>query len=136
VNRAKLMQARSGGNPDGVDYDEVRQKLYAGYERAQQNFQVIIGTPKTVIPRIKTLLQVLRPGIFIFFSVQGQVSNADRLTSIRLMAEEVSPAIREYAKEIDLPDPYERAPGAVPLHAEAQRLPVVDRDALAALGLA
>jgi alkanesulfonate monooxygenase SsuD/methylene tetrahydromethanopterin reductase-like flavin-dependent oxidoreductase (luciferase family) len=127
VSRAKLMQARSGGNPDGVDYDVVRQKLHAGYERAQQNLQVIVGTPKTVIPKIKTLLQVLRPGIFIFFNVQGQVSNADRMTSIRLMAEEVSPAIREYAKEIDLLDPYERPPGAVTLQAETQRLPVVDR---------
>jgi alkanesulfonate monooxygenase SsuD/methylene tetrahydromethanopterin reductase-like flavin-dependent oxidoreductase (luciferase family) len=135
VNRAKLMQARSGANPDGVDYEAVRQKLYAGYERVQQNLQVVVGTPRTVIPKIKTLLQVLRPGIFIFFNVQGQVSNADRLTSIRLMAEEVSPAIREYAKEIDLPDPYERPPGSVKLHAETQRLPVVDREPLAALGL-
>ena len=136
VNRAKLMQAQSGGNPDGVDYDEVRQKLSAGYERVQQNLQVIVGTPKTVIPKIKTLLQVLRPGIFIFFNVQGQVSNADRLTSVRLMAEEISPAIREYAKEIDLLDPYERPPGAVKLQAETQRLPVVDRAPLATLELA
>jgi alkanesulfonate monooxygenase SsuD/methylene tetrahydromethanopterin reductase-like flavin-dependent oxidoreductase (luciferase family) len=136
VNRAKLMQARSGGNPDGVDYDVVRQKLHAGYERVQQNLQVIVGTPKTVIPKIKTVLRVLRPGIFIFFNVQGQVSNADRLTSIRLMAEEISPAIREYAKEIDLLDPYERPPGSVKLHAETQRLPVVDRAPLATLELA
>jgi alkanesulfonate monooxygenase SsuD/methylene tetrahydromethanopterin reductase-like flavin-dependent oxidoreductase (luciferase family) len=135
VNRAKLMQTRGGENPDGVDYEAVRQKLYAGYERVQQNLQVIVGTPRTVIPKIKTLLQVLRPGIFIFFNVQGQVSNTDRLTSIRLMAEEVSPAIREYAKEIDLPDPYERPPGSVKLQAETQRLPVVDREPLAALGL-
>jgi alkanesulfonate monooxygenase SsuD/methylene tetrahydromethanopterin reductase-like flavin-dependent oxidoreductase (luciferase family) len=135
VNRAKLMQSRGGANPDGIDYDAVRQKLAAGYERAQQNLQVIIGTPKTVIPKIKTLLQVLRPGIFIFFNVQGRVSNADRMTSVRLMAEEVSPVIREYAKEIDLLDPYERPPGSVTLQAETQRLPVVDREPLATLGL-
>jgi alkanesulfonate monooxygenase SsuD/methylene tetrahydromethanopterin reductase-like flavin-dependent oxidoreductase (luciferase family) len=135
VSRAKLMQSQSGVNPDGVDYDEVRQKLYGGYQRAQQNLQVIVGTPKTVIPKIKTLLQVLRPGIFIFFNVQGPVSNADRLTSVRLMAQEVVPAIRDYAKEIDLLDPSERPPGTVQLHAETQRLPVVDRDPLTQLAL-
>ena len=69
---------------------------------------MIVGTPKTVIPKIKTLLQVLRPGIFIFFNVQGPVSNEDRLTCVRLLAQEVVPAIREYAKEIELLDPDER----------------------------
>ncbi|MEE9149118.1 MAG: LLM class flavin-dependent oxidoreductase [Candidatus Tectomicrobia bacterium] len=135
VNRDKLMQARSGANPDGVDYDEVRQKLYQGYHKAQEKLQTIVGTPKTVIPKVKTLLQVLRPGIFIFFSVQGQVSNEDRQTSIRLMAEEVMPAIRDYAKDIGLVDPDERKPGSVPLQAETQRAPVVEREPLAALGL-
>jgi hypothetical protein len=51
------------------------------------------------------------------------------------MAEEVMPAIRAYAKEIDLPDPYERPPGSTTLQAETTRAPVVDREPLAALGL-
>lgn len=135
VNRDKLMQTRSGVNPEGVNYDEVREKLYQGFLRAQENLQTIVGTPQTVIDKFKTLLRVLRPGIFIFFSVQGQVSNADRLTSIRLMAEEVTPALRDYAKEIGLVDPYQRKPGTVALPADTQRLPVVDREPLAALGL-
>jgi hypothetical protein len=45
------------------------------------------------------------------------------------------PAIKEYAKEIELVDPFERAPGSVKLQAETQRAPVVDREPLAALGL-
>ena len=88
-----------------------------------------------MIPKIKTMLQVLRPGIFTFFHIQGPVSNTDRLTSIRLMAQEVVPALREYAKEIDLPDPYERTPGEVRAYAGANRLPVVDREPLASLCL-
>ena len=75
---------------------------------------------------------MLRPGIFIFFNVQGQVSNADRMTSVRLMAEEITPAIREYAKEIDLLDPYERPPGAVKASRDPAA-PVVDRAPLATL---
>lgn len=135
VNREKLMQARQVTNPDEVDYDEVRQKLAAGYQQAQEHMQIIVGTPKTVIPKIKRLLQVLRPGIFMFFNVQGPVSNADRMTCVRLLAQEVIPAIRDYAREIDLPDPYERTPGAVQVQAETTRVPVVDREAFAALGL-
>lgn len=34
---------------------------------------------------------------------------------------------REYAKELDLPDPYERTPGVVKTQAGAKRTPVVDR---------
>ena len=136
VNREKLMQGRGTEPAEQVNYDEVRQKLYQGFQRAQESLQTIVGTPQTVLPKIKTLLRVLRPGIFIFFSVQGPAGNDDRLTSIRLMAEEVMPAIREYAKEIELPDPYERTPGSVALPAETQRLPVVDRQPLTALGLA
>jgi alkanesulfonate monooxygenase SsuD/methylene tetrahydromethanopterin reductase-like flavin-dependent oxidoreductase (luciferase family) len=135
VNREKMMQGREVTPTDTTDYDEVRRKLAAGYERVQENLHVIVGTPKTVIPKIKTLLQVLRPGIFIFFNVQGTVSNADRLTCVRLLAQEVVPAIRDYAKEIELLDPEERQPGTVTVQAGTRRAPVVDRDALAAAGV-
>ena len=70
--------------------------------------QLIIGTPKTVLPSMKRLLQVL--------------------------AQEVVPAIREYAREIALPDPYERTPGMVEVHVETTRAPVVDREAFATPG--
>ena len=135
VNREKMIQGREATSTATTDYDEVRRKLASGYERVQENLQVIVGTPKTVIPKIKTLLQVLRPGIFIFFNVQGTVSNEDRLTCVRLLAQEVVPAIREYAKEIELLDPDERQPGTVPVQAGTRRAPVVDRDALAAAGV-
>jgi alkanesulfonate monooxygenase SsuD/methylene tetrahydromethanopterin reductase-like flavin-dependent oxidoreductase (luciferase family) len=133
VNREKMIQGREATPTDSTDYNEVRRKLASGYQRVQENLQVIVGTPQTVIPKIKTLLQVLRPGIFIFFNVQGSVSNADRLTCVRLLAQEVVPAIRDYAKEIALFDPDERQPGTV--QAGTRRAPVVDRDALAAAGV-
>jgi hypothetical protein len=63
------------------------------------------------------------------------IGNKDRMTSMRLSAEEVMPAIRECAKELDLPDPYERTPGMIKAHAGAKRTPVVDRSPLASLGL-
>jgi alkanesulfonate monooxygenase SsuD/methylene tetrahydromethanopterin reductase-like flavin-dependent oxidoreductase (luciferase family) len=135
VSQDKLKQARGTEQAEEAEYDEIRRKLANSYQKAQKGLQIVVGSPKTVIPKIKAMLQVLRPGIFTFFHIQGPVGNADRLTSIRLMAQEVVPAIREYAKELDLPDPYERTPGEVRAYAGAKRLPVVDREPLASLGL-
>ena len=91
---------------------------------------MIVGSPKTVIEKIKTMIRVLRPGTFACFQVQGPVSNEDRLNSIRLMGQEVIPAVKEYAKEIDLVDPFTRIPGSVKLPPGTRRMPVVDRTPL------
>ncbi|MGH7001598.1 MAG: hypothetical protein ACREEA_08845 [Stellaceae bacterium] len=45
------------------------------------------------------------------------------------------PALHAYAKEIDLPDPFQRTPGSVALSNGAKRAPVADRGPLAELGL-
>jgi alkanesulfonate monooxygenase SsuD/methylene tetrahydromethanopterin reductase-like flavin-dependent oxidoreductase (luciferase family) len=134
VSADKLRQGAEG-RKDTDDFDEVRKKLLGAYQRAQQGYQILVGTPKSVLPKIKTLMQVLRPGIFVTFNVQGPVSNQDRMTSMRLFAQEVAPALRDYAKEIGLMDPMERTPGSVKVGAGTSRLPVVDRSPLAALGL-
>ena len=96
--------------------------------------QVLAGTPATLIPKIKAIMSVLRTGIFIILSIQGPVGNDDRRTSMRLFAEDVIPALKRHAKEIDLPDPFERTPGSAALAPGATRAAVVDRGPLAALG--
>ncbi len=57
------------------------------------------------------------------------------MTSMKLLAQEVIPLRRAYAKEIDLPGPYERKPGSVNLQAGVSRAPVVDCMPLTALSL-
>src|SRR5271167_1701292 len=123
-----------GGDRAAIDYEEVRAKLHAALLRGQKNLQVIVGTPKSVIPKIKGILSVLRTGIFIILSIQGPVGNDDRRTSMRLFAEEVIPALKDHAKAIDLHDPFQRTPGSVKLAPGTRRAPVVDRGPLAALG--
>jgi hypothetical protein len=123
------------GDTGAVDYNDVRRKLRAGLEKVKQNLQVIAGTPTTVIPKIKSILSVLRPGVFIMFSIQGPVGNDDRRTSMRLFAQDVMPALKEHAKAIDLPDPFQRTPGSVKLNSGATRIAVSDRAPLASLGL-
>jgi alkanesulfonate monooxygenase SsuD/methylene tetrahydromethanopterin reductase-like flavin-dependent oxidoreductase (luciferase family) len=131
-------QARGEHKPDKpeeVDYKEVHRKLVAGLEKVKRNYQVIAGTPASVIPKIKAILRILRPGVFIMFSVQGPVGNEERQASMRLFAQEVMPALHDYAKEINLPDPFQRVPGSVALSDGVARAPVVDRAPLSELGL-
>ncbi len=117
------------------DFDEVREKLTVGYKKSQQNLQTIIGTPKSVLPKLKTLMRVLRPGVLIVFNIQGPVGNEDRMTSMRLLANDVIPQMREYARELDLPDSFTRIPGSVNYRSGTKRDPVVDRLPLDQLGL-
>jgi hypothetical protein len=107
----------------------------SAYDKAQKDYLMIVGSPKTVIERVKTIMRLLRVSILTVFQVQGTVSNEDRKTSMRLFAQEVMPALREYAEELDLPDPFQRFPGSVKLQTGVARLPVVDRAPLASLKL-
>jgi len=79
---------------------------------------------------------VLRPGSLVIFSVQGPVGNEDRQTSMRLIAQEIIPALKEHAKSIGLLDAFERTPGSIKLRAGVSRGPVSDRGPLKELGLA
>lgn len=132
ADRLKQMQTGKSGD-EGKNYDEIRKKLQTSYERAQENLLMIVGSPKTVTEKIKSILQVLRPGVFTLFQVQGPVGNTDRLNSMRLFAKEVIPPIREFAKQIELTNPFERFPGSVKLTPGTKRLPVVDRTPLKSL---
>ena len=67
VSPEKLRQAQYDEQPEEVDYNEVRRKLASSYVKAQKNFQILAGSPKTVIERAKILLRILRPSIFMFF---------------------------------------------------------------------
>jgi hypothetical protein len=53
---------------------------------------------------------------------------------MRLFAQQVVPGLREYAREIDLSDPFERTPGSIKLR-NGTREHVVDRAPLQELGL-
>ncbi len=135
VNREKLMAQAAGDDNEPIDYDDVRQKLQAGLQRAQQNYQTLIGSPDTVIDKVKTMLQIMRPGTFIFFGPQGQVSNEDRMRNVELLAKYVMPEIKAYAKEIGLEGPFDRRPGEQKLRTGETRSVVVDRSPIKDLNL-
>jgi hypothetical protein len=79
----------------------------AAFEDQIENQQIIAGTPKTVIPKIRRLLEETRPSIMGFWASDGFVSAADTRACIRLFGEEVLPAVREIGKELGLWSPFE-----------------------------
>ncbi len=80
------------------------------YEEQIKDYQIISGTPKTVLPKIRHVLEYLRPGSIFLWDGDGAMSHDDAMRSLRLMGEEVIPAVREMAKELDLPGPFEVDP--------------------------
>lgn len=98
-----------------VDVEQTRRQILEAFPAVERAMQVICGTPKTVIPKLRTVLEVLRPGIFAFWQNDGPISKEDRLNNMRLIATEVMPAVREIGKELGLTSPFEVTPGSRPL---------------------
>jgi len=80
------------------------------YEQQIADRTIICGTPKTVIPKIREVLEYVRPGTIFFWDGDGAMTHDDAMRSLRLMGEEVIPAVREIAKELELPGPFEVDP--------------------------
>jgi alkanesulfonate monooxygenase SsuD/methylene tetrahydromethanopterin reductase-like flavin-dependent oxidoreductase (luciferase family) len=78
-----------------------------GLEKQLEDLMVIAGTPKQVIAKLRVLLEETRPGILGFWGNDGTVPHQDAMTCIRLLGQEVFPAVREMAKELDLKSPFE-----------------------------
>src|SRR5215469_5840238 len=119
-----------------IDAEEIHRKLEPGYKKAQSQLNLIIGNPKNVVKKLKTIMSVIRPGAVVMFNVQGPVSNEDRQNSMRLIAQEEVPELREHANQLGLVDALERKPGLSKIQAGTKRVPVSDRGPLKEVGLA
>jgi len=79
----------------------------AAFEDQIRDQQIITGAPKTVIPKLRRLLEETRPSILGFWTSDGFVSNEDAKSFIPLLGQEVLPAVREMGKELGLWSPFE-----------------------------
>ncbi len=98
---AAALAAREQKQPEAAD-------IFGSYEDQKQRMTIITGTPKTVIPKIKHVLEYLRPGQIFFWDGDGAMTHEDSMRSLRLFGEEVIPATREIAKELDLKGAFEK----------------------------
>jgi alkanesulfonate monooxygenase SsuD/methylene tetrahydromethanopterin reductase-like flavin-dependent oxidoreductase (luciferase family) len=129
VNRNKLMQAAIDDDAP-IDYETIRARAEGQLRKSQRNYLTLLGSPDTIIEKVKTMLTVLRPGTFVFFGPQGPVPNEDRLRNLELLAKYVVPEIKAYAEEIGLRSPFETPPGDLKLRTGEARGAVVDRTAV------
>ena len=77
-----------------------------------EKLSIISGTPDSVIPKVRQVLETLRPGTIFFWDGDGAMSHDDQMRSLRLMGSDVIPAVREMAHELDLKGPFEVDPAA------------------------
>lgn len=81
------------------------------YDELVEANAILVGSPKTVVERVKRIMDVLRTGSIFFWDGEGAMTHDESMRSIRLMGEEVIPALKEYAKEIGVVSPFEVDPG-------------------------
>jgi alkanesulfonate monooxygenase SsuD/methylene tetrahydromethanopterin reductase-like flavin-dependent oxidoreductase (luciferase family) len=77
------------------------------FEQQLETMQIIAGTPDQVIPKLRVLMEETRPGIMAFWGNDGSVSPEDTRTCIRLLGQEVMPAVREIGASLGLNGPFD-----------------------------
>ena len=63
-----------------------------------------------MLPKIRHVLEYLRPGMICFWDGDGDMDHEDAMRSLRLMGSEIIPAVREMGKELELPGAFEVDP--------------------------
>ncbi len=82
----------------------------AAYDQILDSKRWIIGSPDTVIRNLKEVLSEMRPGILAMWTNDGTISHEDSMRCLELMGQEVLPALREIGEELELTDPFQKAP--------------------------
>ena len=82
----------------------------AGYEAILAANRMIIGSPDTVIRKLREVLALVRPGILAVWTNDGSISHKDTMRCLELMGQEVLPALREIGTELELTDPFQKTP--------------------------
>ena len=65
------------------------------YQEAQDNYQVVLGTPKQVTEKLAYVRDLLGIGHMCLWSMDGYMTHEDTLRCIELMGNEVLPALRQ-----------------------------------------
>ena len=87
---------------------EARRK--AIFDSLLENYSIIVGTPESVLPKIRHVLEIVGAGNVIFWHGDGDMTHEDTMRGIRLLGEKVLPAVREMGKELGLNSSFEVSP--------------------------
>jgi alkanesulfonate monooxygenase SsuD/methylene tetrahydromethanopterin reductase-like flavin-dependent oxidoreductase (luciferase family) len=109
ASRGRDVAQVAADNPESKDGapKAAAPPMQADYDTQLENLTIIAGTPKTVLPKIRHVLETLRPGTIFFWDGDGAMTHEDSMRSLKLMGTDVLPAVKEMAKELDLPSSFE-----------------------------
>ena len=65
------------------------------YEDLQEISNIVVGSPDTVIHKLRAVIERLNPGYLHIYGNEGDMSHGDTLRSIELLGREVIPALHE-----------------------------------------
>ena len=65
------------------------------YEKQQEARVIIVGTPDTVIEKLRYVVENLNPGYLLIYGNEGPMRHEDSMRSIELLGKEVIPALKE-----------------------------------------
>ena len=82
----------------------------AAYDAILDSKRWFIGSPDTVIRDLREALSTMRPGILAVWTNDGSISHEDSMRCLELMGQEVLPALKEIGEELELTDPFQKAP--------------------------
>jgi alkanesulfonate monooxygenase SsuD/methylene tetrahydromethanopterin reductase-like flavin-dependent oxidoreductase (luciferase family) len=100
-------QAYTDAATTAEEHDARRRKIFDGI---LARHACVVGTPDSVVPKIRHVLEMLRPGSVIFWHGDGDFTHEETVRGLRLMGEYVLPAVRDMAKELELFSPFEVDP--------------------------
>ncbi len=117
-----------------VNMNEAKRQIYEdSFEMQVRNKQILAGTPDTVLPQLREIVETLRPGVFCIWQIEGgNTTHEQWKRSMDLIAENVLPALREWSDELGLAGPSEIKPGSRPLPADGKPEPVTGAPSKAA----
>jgi len=66
------------------------------YEEAHATYQIVSGTPDTVIKKLQPIMDLVDPGYLILWDREGPMSHQVAMRAIDLLGQEVIPALKAY----------------------------------------
>ena len=114
-----------------IDVEEIKRSIAEGFQSSLDSDLIMAGTPESVMKKLRNMCERLRPGIMGIWYHHGPMSFEQRKTCLRLLGQEVLPAMREMAEELDLPGPFEVLPGSRSLPASGKRDAVIPENVAA-----
>jgi alkanesulfonate monooxygenase SsuD/methylene tetrahydromethanopterin reductase-like flavin-dependent oxidoreductase (luciferase family) len=77
------------------------------FEEMVASLSIIAGTPEQVIEKLRVILEETQPSILALWANDGRISHEDSQSCIRLIGQEVLPALREIGNKLKLRSPFE-----------------------------